>query len=156
MRVCVLSSSVMSYSFATLWTVVWQVPLSMGFSQSEYWSGMPFPPPGDLSGPGVSCVSCIFLHWQADSLPLSHLGSPVCLSVYLSIYNLSSLFLFIYLHTIYCHNSPHPMSQRTLVGITMAAEMSVPTVLYRIGKIIIEWIWWSLGIMVRCIQAKVP
>ena len=36
--------------FATLWTVVCQAPLSMGFSRQEYWIGLPCPPPGDLAG----------------------------------------------------------------------------------------------------------
>ena len=45
----------------------------MGFSRQEYWSGLPFPPPGDLPDPGLK--PCL-LHWQVDSLPLSHLGSP--------------------------------------------------------------------------------
>ena len=43
----------MSDSFATPWTVACQAPLSMGFSRQEYWSGLPFPPPGvgtDRSG----------------------------------------------------------------------------------------------------------
>ena len=35
--------------FVTLWTVALQAPLSMGFSRSEYWSGLPFPPPADFS-----------------------------------------------------------------------------------------------------------
>ena len=39
--------------FATPWTVGHQAPLSMGFSRQEYCSGLPFPPPGDLSNPGV-------------------------------------------------------------------------------------------------------
>ena len=34
--------------FATLWAVACQAPLSMGFSRQVYWSGLPFPPPGDL------------------------------------------------------------------------------------------------------------
>ena len=38
--------------FATPWTVAYQAPLSMGFSRQEYWSGVPFPSPGDLSNPG--------------------------------------------------------------------------------------------------------
>ena len=38
---------------ATPWTVAYQVPLSMGFSRQEYWSGLPFPSPGDLSDPGI-------------------------------------------------------------------------------------------------------
>ena len=39
--------------FATSWTVVYQAPLSMGFSRQEYWSGLPFPSPGDLPDPGI-------------------------------------------------------------------------------------------------------
>ena len=39
--------------FATLWTVALQAPPSMGFSRQEYWSGLPFPSPGDLPDPGV-------------------------------------------------------------------------------------------------------
>ena len=39
--------------FVTPWTVAYQVPLSMEFSRQEYWSGLPFPPPGDLPEPGV-------------------------------------------------------------------------------------------------------
>ena len=43
----------MSDSFVTLWTVACQAPLSMGFPRQEYWSGKPFPPPGDLSHPEI-------------------------------------------------------------------------------------------------------
>ena len=39
--------------FATLWTVAHQAPLSTGFSRQEYWSGLPFPVPGDLPNPGI-------------------------------------------------------------------------------------------------------
>ena len=42
---------------ATLWTVACQAPLSIEFSRQEYWSGLPFPPPGDLSDPGIELVS---------------------------------------------------------------------------------------------------
>ena len=45
--------------FATLWTVAHQVPLSMGFSRQEYWSGLPIPPPGDLLDPGIKPESLI-------------------------------------------------------------------------------------------------
>ena len=47
----------MSDSFVTLWTVARQAPLSMGFSRQEYWSGLPFPTPGDLPDPGIEPVS---------------------------------------------------------------------------------------------------
>ena len=46
------SCSVVSNS-ATPWTVTYQVPPSMGFSRQEYWSGLPFPSPGDLPDPGI-------------------------------------------------------------------------------------------------------
>ena len=47
----------MSDSFATLWTLAHQAPLSMGFSQQEYWSGLPFIPPKDLPDPGAEPMS---------------------------------------------------------------------------------------------------
>ena len=43
--------------FATLWTVALQAPLSMGFPRQENWNGLPFPPPEDLSDPGIEPVS---------------------------------------------------------------------------------------------------
>ena len=63
----------MSDSFATSWTVALQTPLSMGFSRQEYWSGLPFPSPGDLPDPGIVPVSPA---WQADSLPAELQGKP--------------------------------------------------------------------------------
>ena len=68
--VCVvLSRSVLYYSFVTLWTVDHQAPLSMGFSrQQEYWSGLPFPSPGDLPKPGIEPISLMSLALQEDLL----------------------------------------------------------------------------------------
>ena len=63
----------MSNSLVTPWTVAHQAPLSMEFLGQEYWSRLPFPSPGDLPNPGIKVMSPT---WQADSLPLSHLGSP--------------------------------------------------------------------------------
>ena len=70
--VCMLSHSVASDS-ATSWTVTSQAPLSMEFPRQEYWSGLPFPTPGDLPDPRVEPESPALL---ADSLPLCHLQSP--------------------------------------------------------------------------------
>ena len=42
--------------FATLWTVAHKAPLSVGFSRQEYWSGLPFLPPGDLPDAGIEPV----------------------------------------------------------------------------------------------------
>jgi len=38
----------------TLWTVACQVPLAMGFSRQEYWTGLECPPPGDFPNPGIT------------------------------------------------------------------------------------------------------
>ena len=52
--------------FETPWTVAYQAPQSMEFSRQEYWSGLPFPPPGDLPNPGIEPGSPTL---QADALP---------------------------------------------------------------------------------------
>ena len=59
-------------------TSVRQAPLSMVlFSKQEYWSGLPCPSPADLPDPGTNQHLLWLLHWHADSLPLSHLRSPL-------------------------------------------------------------------------------
>ena len=40
-------------TLAASWTIVYQAPLSMGFSRQEYWSELPVPSPGDLPDPGI-------------------------------------------------------------------------------------------------------
>ena len=57
MRCAVLSCFSRVPLFATPWTVVHQAPLSMGLSRQEYWSGLPFPPPGDLPDSGTELMS---------------------------------------------------------------------------------------------------
>ena len=44
-------------TLGTLWTVACQVPLSMEFPRQEYWSGLPFPSPGDLPNPEIELLS---------------------------------------------------------------------------------------------------
>ena len=56
---CVLSHFSRVWLFATPWTAAHQVPLSMGFSRQEYWSGLPRSPPGDLPNPGIKAVSLV-------------------------------------------------------------------------------------------------
>ena len=46
-------------TLSTLWTVAHQAPLSMGFSRQEHWSGVPFPPSGDLTHLGIELVSLV-------------------------------------------------------------------------------------------------
>ena len=60
--------------FVTPWTVARQARLSMEFSRQEYWSGLPFPAPGDLPDPGTEPRSPALL---VDSLPTEPPGKPI-------------------------------------------------------------------------------
>ena len=70
--------------FATPWTVAYQASLSMGFSRQEYWSGLPFPSPGDLPDPGIEPGSPAL---EADALTSEPPGKPI------SIYTTSYLYI---------------------------------------------------------------
>ena len=60
--------------FATPWTIAHQAPRSMGFSRQEYWSGLPFPSPGDLPDLGIEPRSPTL---QADALTSGPPGKPL-------------------------------------------------------------------------------
>ena len=77
------SCKVLSDSFMTSYTVACQSSLSVRFFRQEYWCRLPFPSPGNLPDPRIKPASPGL---QADSLPLSHLGSPG--SQYSTIYNI--------------------------------------------------------------------
>ena len=62
---CSVTSAMSDYAIPL--TVARRAPLSMEFSQQEYWSGLPCPPPGDIPHPGIEPTS---LALQTDSLPL--------------------------------------------------------------------------------------
>ena len=64
-------------TLSTPWTVTCQAPLSMGFFRHEYWSGLPFPSPGDLPEPGIEPGSPAL---QADSLLTELRGLPKILT----------------------------------------------------------------------------
>ena len=59
--------------FVTPWTVAYQASPSMGFSRQEYWSGLPFPSPGDLPNPGIEPGSPAL---EADALTSEPPGKP--------------------------------------------------------------------------------
>ena len=85
--VCVKSLSRIRL-FATPWTIARQAPLSMGFSRQEYWSGLPFPSPGDLPDPGIEPESPALL---VDALSSEPPGKPIllhgkCFFTYLAVY----------------------------------------------------------------------
>ena len=76
--------------FVTPWTVALQDPLSMAFSRQGYWSGLPFPTLGNLSNPETEPTSSAL----ADSLSLSHWGSPSESLQFSSVRSLSRVRLF--------------------------------------------------------------
>jgi len=86
-KMLVLSQFSRVQLFATLWTVAHQAPLSMGFSRQEYWSGLPFPPLGDLPNPGIKSMCLMspalaegFFTTSAtwEALLLNHKKSDLC------------------------------------------------------------------------------
>ena len=76
--------------FVTQWTVTYQAPRSMEFSRQEYWSGLPFPSPGDLPNPGIEPRSPAL---QTDTLPSEPLGKPT-LNVS---YYIKTTYIYIYI-----------------------------------------------------------
>ena len=74
-------------------SVAHQAPLSMGFSRQEQWSGLPFGPPGELPDSGIEPMPPAS---QADSLPLSHGGSPLDSTYFFSDENLKNSFFFFF------------------------------------------------------------
>ena len=78
MHACVLSHFSCVWLFVTL---ACQAPLSVGFPRQEYWSGLPFPPSGNLPGPGMEPLSLmspelaeglffVFYHWATREAPV--------------------------------------------------------------------------------------
>ena len=70
--------------FLTLWTVACQAPLSVGLSRRDYWSGSPFPPPGDLPNPGIEPLNSHLLlgrqildYWAAWEPRYHHTHSQI-------------------------------------------------------------------------------
>ena len=63
-------------TLTTPWTVAYQAPLSTGFSRQKYWSGLPFPSPGDLPNPGTGPTSLKSLALANSSLPLVPAEKP--------------------------------------------------------------------------------
>ena len=78
---CTLWTCMLSrFSLCDPWTVARQAPMSVGFSRQEYWSRLLCPPSGNLLDPGIEPMPPSSPELQADSLPLSHRGSPILYS----------------------------------------------------------------------------
>ena len=101
---------------ATPWTVAHQAPLSMGFPRQQYWSGLPFPPPGESSQPMDGTGHLLrLLHWQVGSLPLASPGKPVTM-----ISSMSEVLTVCQLPCQICilsHRNPHNMSAVPLTSL---------------------------------------
>ena len=92
----VLCRAVLSHLwlFVTPWAVALQAPLSMEFSRQEYWSGLPFPPPGDLPNPGIKpgCPALQVVSLQSEppgkpeEMCSDHLFSIKCYAVHISLH----------------------------------------------------------------------
>ena len=67
----------MSDSFAILWTIACQVPLSMWLPRQEYWNELPFPSPGDIPDPGIESTSPVSPAFQPIFYLLSHIETSI-------------------------------------------------------------------------------
>ena len=83
--------------FATPWTVAYQAPPSVEFSRQEYWSGLPFPSPGDLPDPGIEPGSPSL---QADTLTSEPPEKPIYTYTYIHTY--THTHTYIHTHTNIC------------------------------------------------------
>ena len=72
---CTVAQSCLT--LVTPWTVAHQVPLSMGFPRQEYWSGLPFPSPGDLPHPGIKHESLVPSSLAAGFFTTKPRGKPI-------------------------------------------------------------------------------
>ena len=81
-RECVFHFFTRVWLFVTLWAIVHQASLSIGFSKQEYWSGLPHPPPGDLPDPGMNLCLPPSPALQADSLPTGSVGKLTALTYF--------------------------------------------------------------------------
>ena len=77
MCVCVCSVSELGLTLRLPWTTTHQAPQFMGFSRQEYWRKVPFPPPGDLSNPGVKPVCPVSLALTAGFSTTEPPGKPL-------------------------------------------------------------------------------
>ena len=86
-------------TLVTPWTVAYLAPLSMGFSRQEYWSGLPFPSPGDLPDPGIEPGSPALQTDALPSEPPGKYGEPLLLVFIIQlIFHVLPLFLRILLN----------------------------------------------------------
>ena len=78
---CVCAQSLSSDQlFTTPWTIACQIPLSLEFSGQEYWSGLLFPPPGDLSNAGIKPMSLMSLDFASGLFTSAPPGNPLSVS----------------------------------------------------------------------------
>ena len=137
MCVCVLHHFSCVQFFVTPWIRACQAPLSMGFSQQEYWSRLSYPPLGDLPNPEVKPWPPASLELQANSLPAETSGKAWAkkkwfktLFVYFCFYKCICLYLlpmficryryhFLLAHWVITDRSSKPISGFCLFGFPL-------------------------------------
>ena len=102
--------------FVTPWTVAHQAPLTLEFSRQEYWSGLPFPSPGDLPNPGIEPESPAL---QADSLPSEPPGKHVYVYTHTHTHTHTHIYIYIPLKCKHLIASPVIISFNPTVFLTV-------------------------------------
>ena len=128
--------------FVTPWTVAYKALPSVGFSRQEYWSGLPFPSPGDLPDPGIEPRSPAL---QADALPSKPPGKPYVMSDSCDPMNGSLL-----------GSSVHGILQKRIlrwVAISFSRGTSLPRKWTQVsctaGRCFTNWAMWEVMSMYR-------
>ena len=103
-----------------------RAPLSKGFPRQEYWSGLHFLLQGILQTQGSNPHPLCLLHWQVDSLPLHHLGSPVVFHQFSSVLSPSHVWLFVTPWTAVCQASLSITNSWSLLKL-MSIESVMPS-----------------------------
>ena len=117
-HVCSVASAVSDSLQLNIWIVACQAPLSMGFFSQEYWSGLPFPFPGDLPDTGIEPGSPVL---QVNSLLLSRQGSP-------KIFQATSEYYNEFIHSLFSTNDHSTVwtnrnhNQSLLLGFSLSVK----------------------------------
>ena len=114
----------------TLWTADCQAPLPMKFFRQEYWSGLPFPTPGDLPHPGMEPMSLTSnLHWQVVSLPLAPPGKPIIYTAcYIQLQNYFFWMCFVALEWKMCGETLPSVYPQCLHYVLIAGRCGLPLI----------------------------
>ena len=102
--------------FVTPWTVAYRAPRSMGFSRREYWSGLPFPSPGDLPNPGIEPGSPTLQYYPKQSINSVQFLANFQWLFFIEVEQIGNIFIWCNIYNVYSKENSgsffHPFSPK--------------------------------------------